>query len=212
MEKVKFPYRLYLVISEAACVGSNFLTVAESAVQGGADLVQLREKSLNTASFAQTALRLQELLSKYNVPLIINDNVEVAQQTRSYGIHVGRNDIGPVDIKSRWKECQLLGYSIEDIEQLYNEQVTFSDYLGISPVYKSVTKQDTVTEWGLEGIRKIRSITHKPLVAIGDMNASNAYETIKAGADCIAVVSAICQAPCPAKAAFEIRNQIEKAL
>ncbi len=211
MENSVFPYRLYLVVSETSCKGRDIVEVTEAAIQGGVDLVQLREKDLTTELFLSKSLRLQEMLSKYNVPLIINDDLAVASAAHAYGIHVGNSDIAPTTIRLNWPTCNLLGYSIEYEEQLFNEQTAVSDYLGISPVFSTSTKQDTVVEWKLEGIRKIRSLTAKPLVAIGNMNVSNAYDVIKAGADCIAVVSAICANENPAQAAYEIRNQIEKA-
>jgi thiamine-phosphate pyrophosphorylase len=152
------------------------------------------------------------MLDSYSVPLIINDNVEVAMATNSYGIHVGNRDTAPYEIKKAWPQCGMVGYSIEYLEQLQNAQMHYADYLGISPVFSTPTKTDTITEWGLDGIRQIRELTNKPLVAIGNMNTGNAYDVIKAGADCLAVVSAICAADDPAKAAESIRTQIEKAL
>lgn len=208
----KFPYHLYLVLSENDCPKGNFIDIAEQAIAGGVDIIQLREKTADTAQFLVKALRLQDRLSKYQVPLIINDNLEVALKSSAFGIHVGNNDISPKYIRSVWKNCQSLGYSIEYLEQLDNENTLVSDCLGISPVFRTSTKKDTVTEWGIQGIKKIRSKTDKPLIAIGSMNAQNAYEAIKAGADCIAAVSAICSADNPTKAAYKIRNQIEKAL
>ena len=208
----KFPYRLYLVLSESDCTNSSYLDVAEQAIAGGVDIIQLREKSANTAQFLEKAMRLQDRLSKYDVPLIINDNLDVALQSSAYGIHVGNSDISPQHIRSVWNNCPSLGYSIEYLEQLENEDTHVSDCLGISPVFQTSTKKDTVTEWGLQGIHEIRNLTDKPLIAIGSMSANNAYEVIKAGADCIAVVSAICASIDPAKSAYEIRNQIEKAL
>jgi thiamine-phosphate pyrophosphorylase len=199
------------VVSESACRGNDFVNVTEAAIKGGVDLVQLREKNIGIPTFLERALRLQEMLVRYNVPLIINDNLEVAKQSNAYGIHVGNNDMPPLQVRSEWDECQLLGYSIEYREQLRSEQTAAADCLGVSPVFKSDTKQDTVIEWGLKGIREIRAATSKPLIAIGNMNASNAYEVMKAGADCIAVVSAICAATDPSQAAYEIRNQIDKA-
>lgn len=210
--KQSFPYRLYLVLSGQSCLHQNFIKVAEQAILGGVDIIQLREKKGTTVAFIEKALRLQDVLHKYNVPLIINDNVEVAQKVNAYGIHVGNNDASPSYIRSVWKDCKSIGYSIEYLEQLQSEETQLSDCLGISPVFKTTTKTDTITEWGLEGIRKIRALTGKPLIAIGNMNAHNTYDVIKAGADCIAVVSAICGAENPMKAAFEIKNQIEKAL
>ena len=208
----RFPYRLYLVVSEDACVGRDIIWVTEQAIKGGVDVVQLREKHLSATDFSTSALRLKELLERYNVPLIINDNLEVAKAVNAAGIHVGNSDIPPSKIKQLWPECGTVGYSIEYLEQLYTPEIQHSDYLGVSPVFSTLTKTDTVTEWGLEGILNIRALTSNPLVAIGNMNAYNARNVIRAGADCLAVVSAICGAEDPAKAAEALRNQIEKAL
>lgn len=210
--KKEFPFRLYLVISEQHCAGQNFLKIVEQAILGGVDLVQLREKQASDLEFLEKAFQLQEVLNKHNIPLIINDNLEVAQKAGAYGIHVGNNDISPSFIRSTWKNCQSIGYSIEYLEQLQNKEALVSDCLAVSPVFKTSTKKDTVTEWGLNGIAQIKKLTTKPLITIGNMNKLNAYDVVKAGADCIAVSSAICLAKDPTKAAFEIRNQIEKAL
>ena len=205
-----FPYRLYLVISEEACLHHHFLKVAEQAVKGGVDLVQLREKNTTTEEFQQKAFQLKEILDRYQVPLIINDNLEVAQKVEASGIHVGTSDISPTQIRKTWQDVSCLGYSIEDLKQLDSLESKTADYLGISPVFKTETKTDTIIEWGLSGVAKIRSLTHQPLVAIGHMNAKNAAEVIQAGANCIAVVSAICAAKDPAKAAEQLRDEIEK--
>lgn len=205
-----FPYELYLVISEADCNGKNMLHVAEEALKGGVDIIQLREKNSTFSSFLDKALRLKELTEKYSVPLIINDNLAIAQETDAYGVHVGNSDIPPVTIRKEWSK--IIGYSIELFEQVSNEQAIVSDYLGISPVFSTKTKTDTVTEWGLEGIRKIRAATNKPLVAIGGINLQNAKPIIKEGADCLAVVSAICGADNPQKAAFNLRTAIRSKL
>jgi thiamine-phosphate pyrophosphorylase len=207
-----FSSRLYLVVSQEACIGRDIVRVTEQAIRGGVDLVQLREKNLPEMEFTQTAIRLKIMLDSYNVPLVINDNLAVANNSKAYGIHVGNNDMPPSFIKELWTDCKLLGYSVEYMEQLHNDEVKYADYLGISPVFSTATKTDTITEWGFEGIQAIRQQTVKPLVAIGNMNESNAFDVIKAGADCLAVVSAICGADNPSKAAEAIRNQIEKAL
>ncbi|MDI3320388.1 thiamine phosphate synthase [Pinibacter soli] len=207
-----FPYRLYLVISEDACNGQPLNKVAEMAILGGVDIIQLREKFDTSEVFLKKAMSLQEVLYKYNVPLIINDNLDVARRSKAYGIHVGNSDLPPTVIREGWPECQCLGYSIEYLKQLISKETLVSDYLGISPIFDTLTKRDTVTQWGLAGLRQIRGITDKPLVAIGNMNAQNAYDVMKAGADCLAVVSAICGAADPEKAAGEIRGNIERAL
>jgi thiamine-phosphate pyrophosphorylase len=205
-----FPYRLYLVTNDTACLGRNMFQIVEAAIKGGVDLVQIREKNLTTQAFLLKALKMKELLDKYNVPLIVNDNLEVAMACNAAGMHVGNSDISPVEIRKVWPACNLIGYSIEAETHLQNEAAAAADHFGISPVFGTKTKIDTIIEWGLAGVRKIRSATTKPLVAIGNINAANAADLIMAGADCLAVVSAICSAANPAKAAEEIRNEIEK--
>ena len=207
-----FPYRLYLVVSEEACLGRDIVWVTEQAVLGGADIVQIREKNKSTQEFKQITIRLKEMLDRYSVPLIVNDNLEVAMSCNVFGIHVGNSDIPPSQIRQQWADCKMLGYSVEYIEQFFNAEIQYADYLGISPVFSTPTKTDTVTEWGLEGILNIRALTDKPLVAIGNMKADTAFNVIRAGADCLAVVSAICSADDPKAAAEEIKKQIEKAL
>ncbi|MBL3548323.1 thiamine phosphate synthase [Chryseobacterium sp. KMC2] len=206
-----FPYQLYLVISEADCIGKNFLTVAEEAILGGVDIIQLREKNDSTELFLQKAQKLMEITEKYGIPLIINDHIEVAEKVNSAGIHVGNSDTAPTFLRQQPSiQNKIIGYSIEHLAQLENEQTMVSDYLGISPVFKTHTKTDTITEWGLEGVAKIRQLTEKPLVAIGSIHLGNAKEVINAGADSLAVVSAICGAANPQKAAYELKNEILK--
>jgi thiamine-phosphate pyrophosphorylase len=206
-----FPYQLYLVISEADCKGRDFLEVAELAILGGVDIIQLREKNNSSAAFLKKARQLIKITDQYNIPLIINDNIDVAEQADTAGIHVGNSDADPVYLRQLpLIQNKIIGYSIEYLSQLQNEQTAISDYLGISPVFRTDTKKDTVTEWGLEGISKIRQLTEKPLVAIGNIHLQNAKEVINAGADCIAVVSAICSADDPQKAAYELKNEILK--
>ncbi|WP_347217352.1 thiamine phosphate synthase [Chryseobacterium sp.] len=206
-----FPYSLYLVISEADCMGKNFLEVAEQAILGGVDIIQLREKKDSTEAFLQKAMHLIEVTNKYGIPLIINDNITVTEKVNAAGIHVGNSDATPQDLRQRpLIGNKMIGYSIEHMDQLYNEQTTVADYLGISPVFKTKTKTDTVIEWGLDGITQIRQLTKKPLVAIGNIHLENARAVISAGADCLAVVSAICSAADPQKAAYELKNEIVK--
>lgn len=209
--KPSFPYQLYLVISEKDCLGRDFLKVAEKSILGGVDIIQLREKNTSTEDFLRKAFALKDITDKYNIPLIINDNFEIAEKIGSAGIHVGNNDKAPSSLRNElFFKDKMIGYSIEYLSQLESLNTELSDYLGISPIFSTNTKKDTVTEWGLEGLSKIRSLTDKSLVAIGNINSLNAASIIKAGADTLAVVSAICGAENPEKAAYEIKNEIVK--
>lgn len=206
-----FEYRLYLVTDQRACLGKDFFKVAEAAVKGGVDLVQIREKDLDVEAFLDKTIKLRELLDRYHVPLIVNDSLEVAMEAGVSGIHVGNSDTTPAAIREQWPDCSILGYSLEEISQLQSPHAALADYIALSPVFSTPTKTNTIIEWGLEGIARVRSLSSKPLVAIGHIDQYNAKDIIRAGANCLAVVSAICGAADPEKAAAILRNEIEKA-
>jgi thiamine-phosphate pyrophosphorylase len=205
-----FPFRLYLVISKDSCIHHDWLTIAEKAIQGGVDIIQLREKNIDQKLFLQRAIALKKITDKYNIPLIINDHLTVAMKSGAFGIHVGNSDLPPSVVKDTWKDCRHIGYSFEYLEQLQNSEISYADAIGISPVFKTDTKTDTVVEWGLEGLQKIRTLTDLPLIAIGNINETNAAEVLKAGADCLAVVSAICASKDPEFAAITLKNIINQ--
>lgn len=207
-----FPYRLYLVISEADCKHFPLLQVVEMAIHGGVDIIQLREKNSAPEALLKKALLVKALTDKYKIPLIINDEPAVAVQINAAGIHVGNNDIPPTIIRNKFDYEGIIGYSIEWVRQLQNEETAAADYLGVSPVFNTSTKTDTVTVWGLAGLRKIRGLTTKPLVAIGGIGIHNAAAVINAGADCLAVVSAIAGAIDPRQAAAQLKTQINQSL
>jgi thiamine-phosphate pyrophosphorylase len=206
-----FNHKLYLVTDERACLGRDFFKVVEAAIKGGVDVVQIREKELPEKDFLNKTLRLKEMLDKHNIPLIVNDVLSVAMHGRTAGIHVGNSDLSPVMIRMQWPES-VLGYSLEHIDQLSTSHAMVADYIALSPVFQTATKTDTITEWGLDGIREVRSLTKHPLVAIGNIHAGNAAEVISAGADCLAIITAICSANDPERAASVIRNEIERAI
>ena len=205
-----FNYKLYLVTDQKACLRKDFFQVVEAAVKGGVDIVQIREKMLNEKDFLEKSLRLKDLLDTYGVPLIINDSLSIALQCKAAGIHVGNSDLSPVKLRTEMP-AGIVGYSLEHMDQLTSANAAVADYIALSPIYATATKMDTITEWGLEGIRLVRSLSTAPLVAIGNIHAGNAAAIISAGANCLAVVSAICSAEDPECAAATIRNEIEKA-
>lgn len=206
-----FPYKLYLVTDEAACLGRDFFWVLEEALKGGVDLVQLREKDLPMNKFVDKAKRCMEICSKYGVPLIINDVPEVAEKVMAQGIHVGQRDISVEAVKGYMGKHFPVGLSLERKEDLNDSCSEKAWYYGVSPIFTTPTKSDTVGEWGLEGLSWLRGKTKKPLVAIGNINPENAGNIIFHGADCLAVVSAICSAPSPGKAAASFTEAIAKA-
>ncbi|MCH7401764.1 thiamine phosphate synthase [Belliella kenyensis] len=207
-----FPYRLYLVTDEAACLGRDFFWVVEEAIKGGVDVIQLREKNLNEEAFYLKAKSLKVICQKYNVPLIINDSVDVAKAVGADGIHVGQSDMSISTVINRVGDMIPVGLSLDYLEELYAEDANDAWYYGVSPIFSTPTKSDTRAVWGLEGLQALRKLTEKKLVAIGNVKVENAAEIIAAGADCLAVVSAICSADDPAHAAKALKKEIDRGL
>ncbi len=201
-----FPYPLYLVISERDCVYFPWLEVAEQALKGGVNIIQLREKNCSFEAYLSRAKQLKELTDSCNALLVINDSVEVAIASGAWGIHVGRTDRRPSEIVKMPGAPAHIGWSLEVPEQLESEELAFVHHLGVSPVFSTPTKTDTLAEWGTDGLRKLKKCTTKPLIAIGGINEMNAKEVLEAGADSIAVVSAICGSRDPYQAARQLKQ------
>lgn len=197
--------RLHLVTDAALCGARGLMAVVAEAVRGGASCVQLREKNLDTRAFVARARALKALLGPLGVPLIINDRLDVALACEADGVHVGQRDM-PVEVVRRWLPTALIGLSIESLPQLQAAQDLPVDYFGVSPVFGTASKRDAAPPLGLDGLRAIRARTPRALVAIGGIDAGNAGAVIAAGADGVAVVSALCAAGDPAAAARALRR------
>lgn len=196
--------RLYLVTDSTLCKGRTLQDVVAAAVRGGVTCVQLREKELGTREFVARAQALKSLLAPLNIPLVINDRIDVALACQADGVHLGQSDM-PVDLVRKILPLQVfIGLSVENDQDIAQAIGMDVDYLGISPVFATPTKTDTQTPWGLAGLQRARAMTALPLVAIGGINAGNAAQVSHCGADGLAVVSAICAADDPASAATEL--------
>ncbi len=210
--KPKYDWRLYLVTDRALAAPRAIEEIAAAAVRGGATAVQVREKDCCTREFVAAACGLKTLLAPLGIPLVINDRVDVALAANADGVHVGQSDMGYRDARRLLGPDAIIGISIETMEQARAAESLDADYLGVSPVFSTPTKADTAPAWGLEGLRELRRISRHALVAIGGIGAANAGEVIRAGADGIAVVSAICAAADPEQAARKLRSAIDASL
>lgn len=203
---------LYLVTDRALCGHRTVEEVVLMALRGGAACIQLREKDLSTRDFVEEAQRIKAMMAPFRAFLIINDRIDVALAVGADGVHIGQRDM-PCEIARKLMGPRaMIGLSVETWEDVERAEALDIDYLGVSPVFETPTKTDTKGHWGLEGLSRIRAATRRPLVAIGGLNASNAADVIRAGADSIAVVSAICAAPDPYQAARELHDIIQSAL
>ncbi|OGP67633.1 MAG: thiamine-phosphate diphosphorylase [Deltaproteobacteria bacterium RBG_16_44_11] len=200
---------LYLVTDRRLCGGKPLEEVITGAVKGGVAYLQLREKDVSTRFFVEEAKRIKKLLEPYKIPLIINDRVDVALACSADGVHIGHDDMPYEIVRKLMGQKAIIGLSVEIWEDVEASQKLDVSYIGVSPVFSTPTKTDTKEPWGLKGLSKIKAYSRHPLVAIGGINESNVTEVVKAGADCIAVVSAICAAPDPEMAARNINNLME---
>ncbi len=203
-----FDLSLYLVTDRELSLGRPLSEIVEKAVAGGATIVQLREKNTETRDFLKLALKLKEILRPLNIPLIINDRMDIALASGADGIHVGQSDMPVEEIRKYLGNDILIGLSVESLKDAENANSLDIDYIGISPVYTTATKKELTRGLGLEGVKTISKISRFPSVGIGGININNAADIIKAGADGIAVVSALCSADNPQKAAADLYREV----
>lgn len=200
---------LYLVTDRALSKGRDITWIVEEAAIGGVTMVQLREKACTTREFINLASTLKKILSKYNVPLIINDRADVALASGADGLHIGQSDMPWSMARKILGPGKIIGLSVENTDQARDANNMDVDYIAISPVFSTDTKTDTNTPFGLDGITQVMAITKHPTVAIGGISISNAESIIRAGVNGIAVVSAICSADNPRQAATDLKNKIK---
>ncbi|EFI34282.1 thiamine-phosphate pyrophosphorylase [Desulfonatronospira thiodismutans ASO3-1] len=197
-------YSLYLVTDNGLCMGRDLTRVVLDAVQGGVSMVQIREKNSTAGEFLNTARALQQRLSDSGVPLIINDRVDVAMAAGAHGVHIGQEDLPYQVVREMLGPDKIIGVSINTYDQLWQASLTDVDYLSLSPVFPTQTKTDTKEPFGLEGLKKARAMTGKPLITIGGINRDNLADIMATGVDGVALVSAVCSADSPADAAREL--------
>jgi len=204
-------YSLYLVTDQKLCLGRELIEVVMEAVAGGVCIVQIREKDSDTRDFFQLATAMKKSLEKTNVPLIINDRVDVAIAVDADGVHVGQTDLPCAVVRDMIGPEKILGVSINTFEQIDEAHKLNIDYLSLSPVFPTPTKPDTTPAFGIEGLKKARHMTSRPLMTIGGIDKTNLKDIVDTGMDGVAVVSAICSAPSPRMAARELAEIIRQS-
>jgi len=208
--KRRLDFGLYLVTDRALSLPRTVAEVVSAAVEGGVTAVQLREKEASTLEYIELARHLKNILKPLGIPLIINDRVDVALAVGADGVHIGQRDMPFRDARRLMSADSIIGLSVETPEQALEADKFTADYLGVSPIFSTPTKPDTTSEWGLEGLRTLRAGTSRTLIAIGGIQVANAAAVMRAGADGLAVVSAICSAVNPEEVARELRVIVEQ--
>ncbi|MEL7020400.1 MAG: thiamine phosphate synthase [Bacteroidota bacterium] len=200
-------YGLMFVTDERVRADEDFFALLEAALQGGVTIVQLREKQLDTRTFYERAIRAKELCHAHHVPFIINDRVDIALAIDADGVHIGQRDLPHIVTRRLLGKDKIIGLSISTPAQASAAQQYPIDYIGLSPIFSTATKQTHLAPpLGLDGLSHIRTLFDRPIVSIGGIQLENARAVIEHGSDGLAVVSAISKAVQPVAATAALKQ------
>jgi len=200
---------LYAVTDRSWLNGETLYSQVEKALEGGATFVQLREKHLDYDAFLQEAKEIKELCAKYQVPFVLDDDVELALEVGADGVHVGQSDMEAGDVRAKLGEDKIVGVSAQTVEQALLAQERGADYLGVGAVFPTSSKDDAV-EVDHEMVKAICEAVDIPVIAIGGITKDNVQELSGCGLCGIAVISAIFAKPDIKKATEELKAATEK--
>ncbi|CAK6712037.1 Thiamine-phosphate synthase [Vibrio harveyi] len=189
-------YRLYLVTDDQQDL-ATLKRVVRKAVEGGVTMVQVREKHGDVRAFIERAQAVKDILKDTDVPLIVNDRVDVALAVDADGVHLGQSDMPAIIARELIGPNKILGLSIENEEQLAEADSLPIDYIGLSAIFATPTKTNTKKHWGIDGLKMALETTSLPIVAIGGINENNIPQLSATGVHGLALISAICHADDP---------------
>ena len=181
---------LYAVTDRRWLGGRRLADQVEEALKGGVTFVQLREKDLDEERFLEEAREIKELCGRYQVPFVINDNVDIAQAVDADGVHVGQSDMEAGDVRARLGQDKIIGVSAQTVEQALLAESRGADYLGVGAVFATGSKADA-SEVDHETVKAICQAVHIPVIAIGGITGENVGALTGTGVCGVAVISAI---------------------
>ena len=192
--------RLYVILDRSVAGGRDLDAILASALDGGAEMIQLREKTWPSGTLFPVAQRLRARCRAAGVPFIVNDRVDLALAVDADGVHLGQDDLPPAAARALLKPGMILGLSTHSVEQAKAAQAAGADYVAVGSMFPTAAKP----EFHLVGpalARQVRPVVRVPLIGIGGITPDNVGDVIAAGADGVAVISAVCAAPDPGAAA-----------
>lgn len=204
--------KLYFICGTQDCEYNIDKTkhIIETALKNGVTIFQYREKgeySLTGEANENFAREIQILCQKYKVPFIIDDDIDLVLKLNADGIHIGQKDEDIENIRKKIPN-KIIGLTVSNEDEFSNSKIEMADYLGVGPVYNTFSKKNPAQTIGVSGIKKIRNLTNKPIVAIGGIKKENIKEIIKNGADGVAVISAITKEKNIEKITCDLKNEI----
>jgi thiamine-phosphate pyrophosphorylase len=209
--------RLNAIVDPERARGRDLVDLARQMAAGGATLVQLRDKKNDTRTMVDLARALKAALAPFAAPFVVNDRVDVALAAKADGVHIGPDDMTAEDARALLGPDAIIGVSIKSVEAAEAAPVGLFDYAGVGGVYATLSKEQKKPPIGPEGLSRIagvlrRRAPHLPIVGIAGIDAGNAAAVIAAGADGVAVISALSSAPDPQAAARALREIIDATL
>lgn len=201
----KFDSTLYFITDSTNLNEDEFLEKVESGLQGGATLLQLREKVKSTREYIELAEKVHTIAKKYNVPLIIDDRLDVAMAVDAEGVHLGQSDMPVKTARRLFGEDKIIGATTKTVEQALEAYNQSADYLGVGAIYPTTTKVKTVIT-SVDTLKDICNAVSIPVNAIGGLNKDNIQILKDVPISGICVVSAIMKADEPKKAAEELKK------
>ena len=203
---------LLYAVTDRSWLGDHTLyEQVEEALKGGATFIQLREKELDDETFLAEAIEIQKLCRQYNVPFVINDNVEIARKMNADGVHVGQSDMEAGNVRAILGKDKILGVSVQTVAQAVLAEQRGADYLGVGAVFHTGSKADA-EDVSHKTLQNICAAVNIPVVAIGGIGKHNVLELKGSGIDGIAVISAIFAAEDIQKATAELKALTEEAV
>ncbi len=204
-------YGVYLVTDASLSAGRSTIEIVERAVRGGVDIVQLREKGTSARERYELGKRLRELTASADVPLIVNDRIDLAGAVGADGVHLGDDDLPIASAREQLGREAIVGRSVSTPNAARRAEHAGADYLGVGAVYETDSKdtEPAQSNIGLEGVREIRETTDLPFVGIGGITPDNAADVVEAGANGVAVISAITAAEDPESATRRLGAAVE---
>lgn len=190
MEKADIDYTLYLCTDRSLIKSGTLEETVEQAILGGCSIVQLREKECNTKEFFETAKGIKRITDKYNIPLIINDRIDIMMAVDAAGVHLGQEDLPVKEAREILGEDKIIGVSAHNIEEAKKAWEEGADYLGVGAIFGTKTKKNTV-DTSIATLKEICCNVEIPVVAIGGVGLSNISRLKGSGIQGVAVVSAI---------------------
>lgn len=207
MEKADIDYTLYLCTDRNLMKTETLAETVEQAILGGCSVVQLREKECDTKEFFQLAKGIKQVTDKYNIPLIINDRIDIMLAVDAAGVHLGQEDMPVKEARRIVGENKIIGVSAHNLEEAQKAWEEGADYLGVGAIFGTKTKKNTV-DTSIETLKEICHTVKIPVVAIGGIGLSNIYQLNGSGISGVAVVSAIMAAENVKEVAAELVRKI----